>query len=103
MCYLPLSTTLISEVAQADVLTALSPAVQYACRYWAAHVSEGNVELKENGNIHRFLKEHLLHWLEAMSLMGKISETIIIVADLAARINVSTYIALRLNRTNQSI
>ena len=87
-CHLPSLGTKKSEIAQKDVNNALSPAVQYACRYWADHAQKGKLELLDHGCIHKVLKQHFLHWLEAMSLMGKISEAIIAITNMAAIINV---------------
>ena len=38
--------------------------------------------LHDNGQIHVFLRKHFLHWLEALSLMGKMSEGIIMITIL---------------------
>jgi hypothetical protein len=62
---------------------------QYSCVYWFQHVCqvysqldlyqsvknlrENKFDLYNNDQIHRFLKEHFLHWLEALSLMEKVS------------------------------
>ncbi|KAJ8063403.1 hypothetical protein OCU04_008623 [Sclerotinia nivalis] len=49
--------------------------IQYSCIYWVDHLKDGDPK-QDNNKIHKFLKNHLLHWLEIMSLMGKISESI---------------------------
>jgi len=54
----------------------LSPAFQYACRYWTHHVRHGMVQIRDEDEVHVFLQKHFLHWLEALSLMNKISEAI---------------------------
>ena len=92
ICRLPSLGTLKSEIPQIDVDNALSPAVQYACRYWTDHVQEGKVELLDHGCVHEFLQQHFLHWLEAMSLMGRISEAIIAIMNMAAMVNVGSYV-----------
>jgi hypothetical protein len=94
ICRLPSLGTLKSEIDQRDVDNALSPAVQYACRYWADHTRKGKVELLDHGCIHDLLRLHFLHWLEAMSSIGKISEAIIAITDLAAVVNVGRYLPL---------
>ena len=88
MCGLPSLGTLRSEIAQKDIDNVLSSAVQYACRYWADHVQKGKVELLDDCGVHLFLKQHFLHWLETMSLMGKISEAIIAIINLTAILSV---------------
>lgn len=54
--------------------------VQYACCYWVDHLERMNPDrriesgLHDGGKVHHFLKTHVLHWLEALSLMGKVPE-----------------------------
>ncbi|KAJ8067042.1 hypothetical protein OCU04_004422 [Sclerotinia nivalis] len=65
--------------------------VQYSCIYWVDHLKNGDPEQKkeciqDNGHIHTFLKKHLLHWLEIMSLIKKISEGIIAISSLESYI-----------------
>jgi hypothetical protein len=47
------------------------------------------VGLCDNGMIDIFLKKHFLHWLEALSLMGKTSEGVLVLTSLEAQIPVS--------------
>jgi hypothetical protein len=63
--------------------------LQYSCVYWVQHVcqlylqldlyqsvkepQENAFDLHDNGQVYRFLKEHFLHWLEAVSLIEKTS------------------------------
>jgi hypothetical protein len=39
--------------------------------------------------VHRFLREHLLHWVEALGWIGESSEGIRAIASLASMVNVS--------------
>ena len=48
--------------------------------------------LLDQNCVYGFLRQHYLHWLEAMSLMGKVSEAIILITHLATMINVSTFL-----------
>ncbi|GLA12591.1 hypothetical protein AnigIFM62618_008538 [Aspergillus niger] len=56
--------------------------LQYACRYWVHHLRRGGVTLSSEDLIHKFLKQQFLHWLEAMSILGYMPETIRIVNTL---------------------
>lgn len=49
---------------------------QYACRYWVHHVQQSMTPIRDNDKVHVFLKKHLLHWLEALSLMDRLAEVI---------------------------
>ncbi|KAI0864414.1 WD40-repeat-containing domain protein [Xylaria cubensis] len=44
--------------------------VRYACLFWVDHLSLSPHDVDHNNQIFSFLKRHLLHWLEALSLMG---------------------------------
>ncbi len=54
----------------------LPPHLRYACVYWAQHVRYSNNSLVIENRISCFLRKHLLHLLEALSLLGKLSEAI---------------------------
>ncbi|KAF8244588.1 hypothetical protein K440DRAFT_471685, partial [Wilcoxina mikolae CBS 423.85] len=56
---------------------------QYACRYWVHHLQGSDVKLHDNDQVHTFLRKHFLHWLEALSLIGKISDGVLMVRSLA--------------------
>lgn len=63
--------------------------VQYACRYWIYHMKKGAAKIHDSDEAHQFLKHHFLHWLEAMSFIGRISETIGLIDDLESITDVS--------------
>lgn len=48
----------------------------YACSYWAWHLLESGEEIFDGGYVHEFLKIHFLDWLEALSWLGRLSNTI---------------------------
>ncbi|KAI9643515.1 hypothetical protein NHQ30_008134 [Ciborinia camelliae] len=56
--------------------------VEYPCRHWIDHFEKGNVVECDNRNLHNFLLKHFLHWLEAMSLMERFSDSIIAINSL---------------------
>lgn len=60
----------------------IPPELQYACRYWVRHLQKSGTRLQDGDRIHRFLQNHLLHWLEALGWMGKVPEGIHAVLDL---------------------
>ncbi|KAK4108023.1 hypothetical protein N656DRAFT_740533, partial [Canariomyces notabilis] len=65
-----------SEIDQRTVDAALPPEVQYACQYWVHHWKESKGIVRDDGPVHSLLKSHLLYWLEALALVGRISESI---------------------------
>ncbi|KAM0363087.1 hypothetical protein ACHAO7_011407 [Fusarium culmorum] len=52
----------------------LSSQLQYACMHWVYHQMEGNRKLNDDNEVYDFLTTHFLHWLEAMSLLGRVKE-----------------------------
>lgn len=52
----------------------LPPQLQYACQYWVSHLQKKIPSVNDATQVHVFLRTHFLHWLEALSLMGKITE-----------------------------
>ena len=73
ICDLRLPGTLVSEVEERVIHSHLPPDVQYACRYWVVHLQRGGIESNDQ-RVHQFLQKCLLHWLEALSLMGKLPD-----------------------------
>ena len=94
ICGLPSLGTLRSEIDFTAVENTLPQAVQYACRHWTDHAQRGKMVVDDHGCIHNFLQQHFLHWLESMSLMGRISEAIIVMTNLMAMIDVRKYFLL---------
>ena len=90
ICYLYLPGALAREV-QSDRIERYLPAeLQYACHYWVQHLQRSETQLLDNGQVHVFLREHLLHWLEALSLMEKTSEGVLAISFLESFIQVSS-------------
>jgi hypothetical protein len=65
-----------ADVAKSSVHTSLPEDVAYACCYWVQHFLMSNSQLDDGGAVHKFLQKHLLHWMEALSWLGKASDVI---------------------------
>ncbi|KAF4232367.1 hypothetical protein CNMCM6805_010013 [Aspergillus fumigatiaffinis] len=81
LCELPGYGTLREDIASQVIHQHIPQALQYSCRYWMYHLEQAGTETVER-DIFSFLKEHFIHWLEAMALMGLASETVGIVNTL---------------------
>jgi hypothetical protein len=74
-------------------LKPLEPIV-YACCYWVDHLSvqtapdQAEPVLLDDGEVHRFLEQHLLHWIESLSLLGRISDGISMIRKLLGLVRV---------------
>lgn len=80
---------LVADVERSFIKQGLSPEVQYACCYWMDHVQKSGTQLRDNDQVHVFLQEHLLHWLEALGWIGKISDGVHAMASLESFVSVS--------------
>ena len=69
--------------------------IQYVCYYWVSHLHDAGhllhdqISLCNSGKIHIFLQNYFLHWLKALSLMGNMSDRVIIVRALGSIFRVS--------------
>jgi hypothetical protein len=89
ICGLHLPGALASEVDHSRVETCLPLEVQYACLYWVQHLQRIEAQLHDNGKVHNFLRNGLLYWLEALSLMRKTSKGILAINSLESMVLVS--------------
>ncbi len=73
ICQLRAPGTERSTVDQENMDSCIPQELQYACRSWAYHLNGSAITCGEdNDQVYGFLRHHLLHWLEAMALMGRL-------------------------------
>ncbi|KAH8430190.1 uncharacterized protein LDX57_007860 [Aspergillus melleus] len=66
-------------------------ALQYSCTHWLDHYLAANsessdrIESPENQDISQFFREHLLHWLESLGLIGEVRHGILSLKRFARR------------------
>src|SRR2546421_1843659 len=89
ICGLHAPGTLASEVESGRIEQHLPSELQYACQYWVRHL-RGQILLLDNGSVHTFCREHLLNWLEALSLMRKTSEGVQAITSLESMVIVNS-------------
>lgn len=82
ICGLDAPGTLISDIHSSRVNRSLPPELQYACLHWIQHLHRSRAQLHDNDLVHQFLQKHLLHWLEALGWMRKVSEGIYAISTL---------------------
>jgi hypothetical protein len=71
-----------STISAETIEASLPSAVQYACLYWVYHITESKIQPYNGDQVHKFLERFLLQWLEALSLIGRVSESINILKTL---------------------
>ena len=94
ICNLNNPGTLATEIERSVVDSCLSREVQYACCYWVDHLDRINrvrreeIGLHDTGKVHTFLEKHFLHWLEILSLIGRVPEGVLMITKLECMIEV---------------
>jgi hypothetical protein len=94
ICKLPNNDTPRSEIDIHSVNHFLPPEVRYACRYWTQHLVQSQNQVPWADAL-SFLKVHFLHWVEAMSILGFLSEVVTVITRLWSIIQVSYRSSLR--------
>jgi NACHT domain len=95
ICDLRVPGVVIDEVEPERVVRCLSTPVQYACCYWVNHLlhswcDAGLASPRDREEVQTFFRRAFLHWIEALSLIGKISEGVTMVMELESAIQVSS-------------
>jgi hypothetical protein len=78
---------LVTDIESSQVKKCLPLEVQYACLYWVQHLQRSSAQFYDQ--VYQFLQDHFLHWLGALSWIGKTSEGILAIFSLEALIPVS--------------
>ncbi|KAK6524243.1 hypothetical protein TWF694_005899 [Orbilia ellipsospora] len=83
ICNLRYPGAMCSDLSD-EVELNITPEVQYACQYWIPHLERcvNSISEEDKRQIYSFLKEHLLHWLEVMNLLGVGFQTIHLIVQL---------------------
>jgi hypothetical protein len=72
-----------SWAVDADLIARRIPSdMKYACAYWIRHLIAANTLVGDSDWPHQFVKEHFLHWLEALCLLDIFDERIGALFDL---------------------
>jgi hypothetical protein len=78
-------------------------AAQYACVYWVDHLQSGwfsrngDPNLEEGGCVDVFLRHKYLYWLEALSILGSLSQGIAAMLKLEGLLQVGRYLYIKLS------
>jgi hypothetical protein len=89
ICSLSLPGILIGEVKLEEVKQSIPTEVQYACLYWVHHLQWSCLDHSLLEAIYTFLTQHLLYWLEALSLMRSMSSGVAMIGKLEVLLAVS--------------
>jgi WD40 repeat protein len=90
ICHLEFPGRLREDIDPVIIQGYLPVDVRYACRYWIYHVVESKRSLRDHGAVHCFLETKFLHWLEALSLIGRISDSVGLIGSLQSAATVGS-------------
>ncbi|KAL8698285.1 MAG: hypothetical protein Q9201_006655 [Fulgogasparrea decipioides] len=100
ICRLPIPGSPVHEVNLETLDTRLPKHVQYACNHWAEHFmrsgQESIIRLCDTGVIHAFFEKKFLNWLEVMSVMGRMTQAVSMIAAMSQKTEVSAHVRLNL-------
>lgn len=82
ICDLPGYGTELKEIDSQCISQHLPSELQYSCQYWVQHLANSSYPSTLIASVFSFLKEHFLHWMEAMNVLGLGSEIVGIISTL---------------------
>lgn len=89
MCNLKSPGTSRTEIEKRTIDECLPSETQYACRYWVHHLQQSCYAIVDRDHVHIFLQQHFLHWLESLSILGKIPESISLITTIQSLVAVN--------------
>jgi len=89
ICNLESPGTRRADIDPQHIRQYISPQLQYSCRFWTHHLKNCQALSSEIEDMLLFLKEHFLHWVEVISLLGLVSEMVGMLDSLYTLIPVS--------------
>lgn len=103
ICHLAGPGTRRADIDPQNIRQYLPPELRYSCRYWIHHLEQSHALPSEIDDVQLFVQKHFLHWVEAMALLGLISEVVGILDLLRMVIPVSTTECSHLKGTLKNI
>ncbi|KAH7190147.1 hypothetical protein DER44DRAFT_118087 [Fusarium oxysporum] len=84
-----------SAVHDAQLEEGIPSELQYACMYWVHHQTKVDFESSDSQEAYDFLTTHFLHWVEALSLMGRAWECLDSIRSLVDWLEASLFHSLK--------
>uniref|UniRef100_A0A8H7K8B0 Nephrocystin 3-like N-terminal domain-containing protein n=1 Tax=Bionectria ochroleuca TaxID=29856 RepID=A0A8H7K8B0_BIOOC len=81
ICNLSQPGTDRATVGPHTIRSCIQPETQYACVYWVYHQKQAGLQVQDNGPVYTFLERHFLHWLEALSLLGRATDSLSMIKE----------------------
>ncbi|KAL3478561.1 hypothetical protein BJX99DRAFT_105023 [Aspergillus californicus] len=94
MCNLGDDGILASTIPRSRVIARIPHPLQYACLYFGSHISKARLSRSQSVKLDEFLRNHFLHWLEALSLMRRVGDGVRILETLEKKAESGAYPSL---------
>ena len=97
ICNLKMPGYCLSDITRNRMEVHIPLHVQYACLHWVDHLQQAGsashrtLTLGEDCKVLGFFTKHFLHWVEALVLLKRMSEAILVVTSLGSLPEVNTY------------
>ncbi|KAF3318067.1 hypothetical protein TWF173_008806 [Orbilia oligospora] len=78
-----------NKISSSSISQTLTADIAYACRYWVTHLVKARDELKDEDDIHKFLQNYCLEWLEATALLDLYSNNIYAITALKSIMSIN--------------
>ena len=95
ICSLNSPSILRTDIDSLAIAKSLPPEVQYACQSWAHHLQRGDCSVSKGDKVHRFFETRFLPWFEALGLLGRAAESIVIIAAVRSLDIIDEDVAIR--------
>jgi hypothetical protein len=87
VCHLGIPGTPRSTLKPEFINACIPPEVQYACIYWINHQLVAGLRHGQGEVILAFLEKHLLHWVEVLTLLGRVYQITGLMRNLRSVLN----------------
>lgn len=76
----------------------LPPEFRYACVSWIDHLAESKASIRDGDEVHKFLDQHFLHWVEAVCILGPPFDILTAWRKIGLLLDVSTLLLMSWSR-----
>jgi WD40 repeat protein len=76
------------EIDEQVIKQCISVEFRYVCRYWVHHLEHSGENICDGDDVHKFLEDHLIHWLEVLCLTGNAYDSVDILECLRNQVKV---------------
>lgn len=88
ICNIQAPGALRSTLSPQRIDDCLPPEARYSCLHWIYHAQQATICLYDGGEVDDFLTHYFLYWIEALSLLGRVRDSLALLGNLQSLIQV---------------